>query len=482
MGIPSRPRFAPLRRLRSLLVAVCAPLSAAAQPPNPTTTADGPPRYTLGLQAGLNVVAEQNLYWNLADRFAADSGFDSDAQWLEWHLKPSVGFELSRGRWRGFGALSAVASGSRGTDAYAASNASEIDIEEAHLGAICSLDTARSLEASLGPRALKFGTGMLFSNGGSNGFERGALKLGPRKSWDQAPLLRLHSGARTYTLTRLSPNELDSGDNDNRAVVLDGRHDGPDGAYFGITAARVSRSQSPYPQAGPPGAPPAVLPGARRGLELLDAYGRSRPWHLGSGQLAFTGEWAIQRNTHIDLEAWAARVQAEWRFPDGRGAPRLLAGIQQFSGDDPRTAALERFDPLFYEGSPAAWASGSKSAMVFINSNLRAYNLALTLSPRPRDTVTLRYAHVRAHRLFSPLQFGQATRPDFANGASNIIAGVTDPHLSDDLFVEYLRIASRQLYVGAGLSVSIPGRGIRLAAADTVPRWTGAYLNVVFNY
>ena len=43
--------------------------------------------------------------------------------------------------------------------------------------------------------------------------------------------------------------------------------------------------------------------------------------------------------------------------------------------------------------SPSACATGSKSSMVFINSNVQAHGLALRMQPTPRDTVTLRYSN-----------------------------------------------------------------------------------------
>jgi len=450
-------------------------------PGSDETTAPAPEQYTLGMQAGLNLVSERHLYWDLSETFAGSADFDPDATWVEWYVKPSMAFDLPRGDWRFFGKLSLVASGTQGTDAYAARDTNDVDLEESHLGVRHTFSETTTLEASIGARELKFGTGMLFSNGGSNGFERGALKLGPRKAWDLASLLQLRAGRHVATLTRLSPNELESADNGNRVVVLDWRRDGGDGAYLGATAARVTRSRSPYPQAVP-GNPPRVLPGAREGLEVLDLYARTARYPLGSATFAATGEFALQRNDRVDLDAWGGRVQLELGFPQQRWAPTLTASAQAFSGDDPDTLRLERFDPLFYEGSPSSWATGSKSAMVFINSNLRAYNLALKVTPTQRDTFTLRYAHVRADELRSPLQFGQATRLDFANGSSTIVSGVTDAHLSDDLFLEYMRIASRHVFIGAGISVSVPGAGIRAAVPGDVPHWIGAYANVVINY
>jgi hypothetical protein len=68
-------------------------------------------------------------------------------------------------------------------------------------------------------------------------------------------------------------------------------------------------------------------------------------------------------------------------------SPSLTPGYQTFSGDDPDTATLERFDPLYYQGSPSAQATGSKSASTFINSNVNALTVSLQVKPSQKDTL-----------------------------------------------------------------------------------------------
>ena len=191
--------------------------------------------------------------------------------------------------------------------------------------------------------------------------------------------------------------------------------------------------------------------------------------------------WPIW-NDEIDLSAWGGRVKAEYTFADQPWRPTLAYSYRVFTGDDPNTGDLERFDPLYYDGSPSAWATGSKSAMVFINSNVQSHNLSLRVTPTPSDILTLRYAHVRAHELRSPVQFGQATRVDISDELSTVVSGVTDAHLSDDVFLEYTRVINPNIYLTGGLSVSFPGDGIKAAAGGDAPSWTGAFLNVVINY
>lgn len=222
-----------------------------------------------------------------------------------------------------------------------------------------------------------------------------------------------------------------------------------------------------------------MTPGAREGTRTLGLYARTNRFEGAMANWSFTGEAALQRNDRIDQDAWAGRVTAGYTFANMPWAPNVTLGYQSFSGDDPATAQLERYDPLYYQGSPSAWATGSKSASTFINSNVNALTLALRVQPTRQDTWTLRYAHIRANELNSPVQFGQATRVDL-NG--NVVSGVTDGHLADDLFLEYSRIINRNTFLTAGVSVSFPGAGIDTVTGGSADPWTGGFVNVVVNF
>jgi hypothetical protein len=110
---------------------------------------------------------------------------------------------------------------------------------------------------------------------------------------------------------------------------------------------------------------------------------------------------------------------------------------------------------------------------------VNALSVALRVQPTKQDTLTLRYSHIRANELNSPIQFGQATRVDI-NG--NVVSGVTDAHLADDLFLEYSRIINRNTFLTAGVSVSFPGKGIDNVVGGDTGSWTGGFINVVFNF
>lgn len=436
------------------------------------------------LQFGLNAVSEGNLFWNFSDTVAPGSGFDPDASWLETYVKAGLSFEKGLdGGGSLYGKASFVSSYTMGTDAYDFGDTGRTTIEEAYLGFRTQTPGGLSFDLSLGPRELKLGTGMLIANGGSSGFERGALKFGPRKAWERAAIGRVSGNGWTGTAFYIDPNERPAADGKNELAGLDLRYDAAEGGYLGMTFVSVLNSESPYIQAPPPGGGgPTILPNGRDGTKALNLYAKTNPLSGAFENWSFSADLAYEWNEKVDLNAWAGRVQASYAFASLPWTPTLTYSYQAFSGDDPDTAALERFDPLYYEGSPSAWATGSKSSMVFINSNVQAHGLALRVQPTRQDTVTLRYAHIRAMQLGSPIQFGQATRLDTTGGTANVVTGVSDAHLSDDLFLEYSRIINRNTFLTAGVSVSYPGAGIRNVVAGNVPNWTGGFINVVVNF
>lgn len=180
----------------------------------------------------------------------------------------------------------------------------------------------------------------------------------------------------------VDPNERPAGDGKNRLAGGDLRYDDPPGGYLGLTYLDVLNSTSPYIQAAPGGiGAPTILPGARNGTRAISIYGKTNPSDGVLENWSFTGDFAYEWNDSVNLNAWAGRLQASYTFSGLLWSPSLTYSYQTLSGDDPNTTKLERLDPLFYEGSPSAWAAKSKSSMVFINSNVNAHGLALKLQP-----------------------------------------------------------------------------------------------------
>ncbi|WP_128893195.1 hypothetical protein [Erythrobacter sp. HKB08] len=445
-------------------------------------TSDTQIKFTL--EGGINAVAEENLYWNLADRFAPSANFDSDTQWLEFYAKPGV--ELTHnlgGDSELYGGFSVVASATLGTDAFDKSDTGRVTMEEAYLGIRTGSIETGQFDLSIGAQELKLGTGMLVSNGASNGFERGAVKLGPRKAWERTIIARFRKQGLTTTAFFIDPNELASNDTKTQSVGGDIRYDLGRGDFVGVSYVNVLQSGAPYPQAAPGGiGPPNFLDGGRDGLNAISFYSLIHPAREAAPGFYIGLDGAYQWNGRLDLDAWGGRLKVGHAWNDKPWRPDLFYSYQTFSGDDPDTPELERFDPLHYEGSPASWATGSKAALVFINSNVQSHQLTLRTMPSPRDFLTFRAAHIRVNELRSPIQFGQATRLEISDDLGSVISGVTANHLADDFFVEYTRVLTPNIFLTGGFSISVPGKGIENAFGGDAPAWTGGFVNVVMNF
>jgi hypothetical protein len=273
---------------------------------------------------------------------------------MEFYVKPGVSYEYDLAPATIlYGRLSAVASTTRGTDAFDRGDTGATTLEEADLGLRGEAGGGLSYDISLGARELRLGTGMLIANGATSGFERGALKFGPRRAWEMAAIAELSSDGVTGTAFYVDPNELPSNDGENELAGLDIRYDDPRGGYLGATYVTVLESGSPYVQARAR-LPPIILEGARDGTETVNLYARTTPFAGALENWAFTLDYARQWNDRIDLESWAGRVQAIYSMPDLAWSPTVTYSFQTFSGDDPDTATLERYDPLYYEGNPNA--------------------------------------------------------------------------------------------------------------------------------
>lgn len=437
------------------------------------------------VEAGVNAVAERNLFWDLASATAPSANFKSNKHWLEVYVKPGVSFTKDIGDTvMAYGKISGVASGTVGIDAFDTGNTGRVTLEEGYLGLRSGGTSGPSFDVSVGPREFKAGTGMLLANGGTSGFERGALKLGPRKAWEFAALARVGQDGFAATAFYLDPNELPSNDTSTKIAGADLRYDGPPGTFAGVTLGHVLESTAPYPQAAPGGVGvPTIRPNARDGLNFANLYWRAMPFRGALENVFVAGDFAYEWNRAADLQAWGGRVQVGYTFASVPWSPVLTYSYQTFSGDNPSTSKLERFDPLYFEGTPSSWSTGSKSSMVFINSNVNAHEFSLRITPTENDTLTLRYTYISANELRSPVQFGQATRVDLAGSSEpNVIAGVTRRHLSDDIFLEYIRRLNRNTYLTAGLSASFPGPGITTVTPTPTPVWTGGFVNVVVNF
>lgn len=461
------------RRAARRVVAAALALGAV-----PAVAQDREPGLGFGLEVGVQWVGQNQAFWLLSDTFASTAPFETSPIWGEGYAKPFVTFSTETdGGVELYGAASIIGSFTLGTDVFDQTDTSDVLLEEAYAGLALPLAQGGSIDLSLGAQLFENGTGMLISAGSGNGFERGALIFGPRQAWEMTAFVGYSDPASTVQAFHLDPRELASNDTDTTLAGLTATHDWGD-FTLGGTGGVVLTSDAPWVRAAPDGLGiPEIIPGGRDGMRFVNFWASWSP----DPRITVSGDLAYETNDSPDMEAWGGRIAATYAVPDLPFQPVFGYSVQSFSGDDPATERLERFDPLFYDGSPAGWGSGANASLVFLNSNVTAHQLFAQMTVSERDFLTVRYFHVLASELLSPLQFGQGTRL-VVDGTPNLIAGVTDARLADDIYVEYTRILTPTTFLTAGGSVSWPGEGVVEQRGGQSDIWTGGYVNIVTRF
>jgi hypothetical protein len=431
----------------------------------------------LGLDAAVQATTEENSWWNLTEALPPPEPYDPDRSWSEAFIKPSAKVEIRPSdNLTLYGGLAAIASYTWGEDVFAAGDIGAVTLENAFGGIRISASPDVSLDFSAGMQDYMIGSGMLIQMGGGNGYERGALLLSPRTAWDMTVIARQRIGSLTLEQFYLDPSELESGDSNTELAGAHARYDWSERDYAGLSYINVLNSD--YPSLA---APLTIIPGGRDGMNVLHGYVRSQP--LSSlPTLWIAGELAHEWNEGIDQSAWGGQAEIGYTATTLPFMPTFSYAFRYFSGDDPSTSRNERFDALFYEGSPTGWATGGNASLAFYNSNVMAHRFGADLALSDRDFAKARYWHVRAAEESSPIQFGQEAEVVFEDGTPLIVVGVQNPHLSDDFYLEYTRLLTSNVFFTAGGALSMPGEGLKELAKGEAANWWGGYLNLTFKY
>jgi len=428
-----------------------------------------------GLSQGSGVLGS---WWNLSEAYAPDAAYNPDRVWSELWIKPSVTSDLSLSdSFALYSGLSYVGSGNIGFDVFEQGNQGVFEIEDGYFGSrLGSSAEEGQLDVSYGRQAYKIGSGMLISVGAMNGFERGAVTSFARRAWEEAGLVKIKRGTVSLEGFYLNPNELPSSDTRTRLAGAKLETAPSPDQYLGLAYMNVFESEYPYVKA-----PIQFLPRGREGLNTMHSYMRWKPAPDIFEGFYFAGDYAYQWNDRIAMSSNAFSGEIGNQFVQMPYKPKMVYVFRSFQGDDPRTERYEKFDPLFYEGAPPLWASGSNGSFSFLNSNVQLHRLQFSFSPTQRDTVSFYYWHLLADQINSPLQFGQAGRIAVVGGEPQLVSGVPDSHLSDDFYIENFRILSPNWYLTTGAAVSIPGRGLRELVDDPLT-WYGVLFSLAFQY
>lgn len=451
--------------------------NAVTAAPNPLTLVDGNGvRLTGRIEAVMGGYAYSGTWFGLATLNPAVN-YDDSRRWAEGWIEPGIdatidiapGIQL-------YGGISVGFSKTFGSDSFDVANEGDIDLENA-FGGLRTLHGPGNwnLDISSGQQNYGVGTGMLIWQGAGNGFERGGLGILQRTAWSNATLVKASYDGLSLEGFYLDPNELDS--NDTRTEIAGGviQYRWSPKSRVGISALRVLQSEQFYPL---PSAPlPGFVPGienGRNGLEALQGFAEVDGSNFGVANAWLRGEFAVERNDRIDMRANAIYAEAGYRFVNLPFMPAISYGFAAFSGDDPATDRYERFDPLFYGNGLDNWWFGANGSYSFLNSNTVHHRVTLQAVLSQQDFVKFQYIHSRADELFSPIQFGQATRPVLTSGGLVLATGVADAHLADEIYGEWAHVFTPNITGALFASAAFPGAGIRKLPGIEDETWLGA--------
>jgi hypothetical protein len=423
--------------------------------------------------------AYSGTWFGLASFNPANSFADNRA-WGEGWLNPGIDAVARLNPWvEVYGGVSVGASGTLGADPYDQRNQGAISLENA-FGGMRTRNPASSwnIDLSSGQQNYGVGTGMLLWQGAGNGFERGAAGTMPRLAWENATVARISYSGLSAEACYLDPNEVPS--NDTHTTLAGGvaQYRWSEKSRVGLAGLHVLESDMFYPLPHDP----AGIPGGRKGLDALQGFAEIEGSNFGIKNAWLRGEFALERNSRIDMAAYALYGEAGYRFVTLPLVPAISYAYASFSGDNPSTARYERFDPLYYGNGLDNWWFGASSSYTFLNSNVDYHRVTLQLVVSQQDFVKVQYIRALADQLFSPIQFGQATRPVLTPGGIILVNGVSNDHLADEIYVEWAHVFSPNLTTAFWGSVAMPGKGLQDLPNVNSQTWFAAGVTLKVKY
>jgi Alginate export len=161
---------------------------------------------------------------------------------------------------------------------------------------------------------------------------------------------------------------------------------------------------------------------------------------------------AHQFHGDYPLSAWAWYGTAGYIARDLPWTPSISYRYSHFSGDDPATRRLERYDPLLNTGL-GIWLQGISFGKITSNSNLETHRIQFNVAPVEELNLTFDW-----HKL---------SAPQLNNLGSNPALSLLQSHDLGQEFTFSARWAiNRNLYVQSLASRVMPGEALRAIGAD----------------
>jgi hypothetical protein len=184
-------------------------------------------------------------------------------------------------------------------------------------------------------------------------------------------------------------------------------------------------------------------------LALTDPFGWQGAW--------VKAEYAYQNHEDFDMSAQAGYVWAGYRAARYSWQPAFSYRWSIFTGDDPDTPTLERFDPLF-SGGLGNFLPGIVFSKVYKNSNLITNRATFSIKPLATLELTLDYFNHRADSLNNL-------------GGIGPLQTLASKEIGQEVTLTLFHYIGTHLFVQGIASVGIPGEAIEQAVGGNAENW-----------
>jgi hypothetical protein len=416
------------------------------------------------LNGGLGAYSTRDPLFGHADLFtqgnkaAQHPAGPGTTTWAEGYIEPGVGGITRLGDTPAYpyGAVTYLESASWGQDLYESGTRYHGDFEQFYAGFVYDLPgKGNAMNVSAGKQIYQLRQGFLISKipGSTNIGSLGALWLGPRLAFDATAVAKIKLGMFGIEGIYLKPTEYSGMETNTR--LAGGTFSYKNGRKIdaAVTYLYVPRSDKYF--LNPDGTVLTTREGLRTfspSLWLTSLFGVDGLW--------FKGEYAYQDHEHIDMSADAYAAWLGYDAVNLPGKPGISYRYTYFSGDDPGTAAYERYDPLL-SGGQNNYTPGMLVSSVLLNANLETHKLTLTAKLSDVIGLTLEYSLHRANELNN-------------RGAIGPLQVLQSKELAQEIDLFFNVFIGKNYYLQGVLAAAVPGSAIKQAVGGSADDWYAA--------
>jgi hypothetical protein len=306
-------------------------------------------------------------------------------------------------------------------------------------------DTGNTANLSFGRQTYTLNSGFLVSMvaGSTSAGERGATYLGPRNTTDFSALFTGEFGRSSFALFYIDPDELEDLESNTRFA-------GANLAYRITEALSVDASVITIPESDSTYRLPSGETLAREGTTTWGGHALYRP--AAPDHLWLEGEIYRQSNDDYDMSAYAYYGTVGYISKSLPWSPSLSYRYASFSGDDPDTEELERFDSMMSTGL-GRWLQGISLGKVYRNANLNTHRIQTNIAPRKGMNLTLTWHQLRADELNNL-------------GANPALSRLESRDIGEEYTATLRWVINRHLLLQLVASRAFPGKALEAIGAD----------------